>query len=106
MRTTEAMKLWHSPESLFERETEVEGERGITQTKQSKTNYDAEFHIRYRGGKIVKDLPIFCEKWSSKQVKPKRFILWDSEFYFQWQITTNKAYSSIVTQIKKVIQLG
>lgn len=66
MRTTEAMKLWHCPESLFEREAEVEGEREITQTKQRKTNYDAEFHIRYRGGKIVKDLPIFCEKWSSK----------------------------------------
>ena len=39
--------------------------------------------------------------WLS-HAKPKIFMLWGSQFYFQWQGKTNKASSSIATPIKKL----
>ena len=58
METTEAVKLWLSPESVFERASETG-----TQNKQSKEKkYGTDFHTRYKGENTANHLPPFCKK--------------------------------------------
>ena len=86
METTEAVKLWLSPESVFERASETG-----TQNKQSKEKkYGTDFHTRYKGENTANHLPPFCKKWKSMQ-NLKHILHENRNFMFNDKDKKNKA---------------